>query len=1286
MSKDTKPQNLPEFSGDGQRPRAPDHDAQERPEAPGDPETPIGLEEVQRKASIYRASEDLSRLPGLNVPEEISRVKRGLLEGNRNALLAVAEYLWMEVAREDSELRDPLRRFIECNKSVRLLLPSPLLPILLFWKGDEGTKEWSILNVCELAGSGSPLVLSRGSGFFYNTHCRIRRGDLPHKEQSFLRGLLLYVSLGGSLDPMHANLLIYILSSPGVADPRLKFLSYKILLGTVVDIQGRRREEVRREYAAEVLEKALDSLLAQDLLGVLMQTRQDPPAYDILPLFTTWQAVRASVPHVSLAYKLSIFSLARKVKHPFVQRDALGELRRAYISKSLPLLEMLRVLPPGYVLENGAEDLVALIAEHTSRYATKRREDLTPEEWATVERLLLAWRVRSGQIPDSAVARLIPLTFLWARDASSSVAASAAAAAPASASVAFSRTSSRAVIKRGAEDLAASLLPRTQAMEMEGLRGSESIMCASLATRGAASSSVRPLFPPQFQVSGCAAPLRGIVETVELVCAYYRAFGALPAATDRFFLVVERYVKSMTNGEMVDLLFALVSLPAVDSVLSQMNHLVVNMDRTAAEVQGMGLGWIHELDITPATKTSLKATFLRNVIETYLFLRRGSKISASVLSAFAAQIRANGLEKDSALARVMDRASRLFEKSRDAHGASCELPVSPAPISSSATAALVESAGTECTISAVHDGFENPTREAVFTHVDFLRAVLSPPPVSPEDSRAQPGTAPESPGGFSTFAEYHGFFSPLIILETLAGMAQDLDASGAQSRAPGRIRGQVLGAARRDASVILKVRVPNRLLLAEGDLAEVVAGDTGAHLGRGLLSHAKGGPLDEVSVTLNDTCGRPPPEVELEILSNIITQLREYGALLRLQCLPLRPQILGNIPGASQRSTSGPAPRIIPGSFPVLSASCKQKVAEFTRGLNSSQRKAVRAALARDVTLIQGPPGTGKTRAISALVAHALLRGWRVALCAPSNAAVDMLVREASIWAETCGGIRWARVGSGESPSGARLIFCTLSMSGSSSLSRAEFDLVVVDEACQATEPSTLIPLRLKPSRFVLVGDPQQLPPTVLSGARGLKVSLFERLARTDPPILLDTQYRMHASISSFSAREFYGGALKDGIVRSSPLPLAFVDVAGEEEVGSRGEVSNREEALAASRVFECLSRKFEVVGAITPYKEQVSLISSMLGPGAEVSTVDGFQGQERDGIVFSAVRTRRIGFLSDFRRMNVALTRAKMSLVVIGSRSLLQQDPVWSRFIEHCLATSQVFTLDHVIGILSGS
>eukprot|EP00794_Sanderia_malayensis_P005020 gene5020-5678_t len=273
-------------------------------------------------------------------------------------------------------------------------------------------------------------------------------------------------------------------------------------------------------------------------------------------------------------------------------------------------------------------------------------------------------------------------------------------------------------------------------------------------------------------------------------------------------------------------------------------------------------------------------------------------------------------------------------------------------------------------------------------------------------------------------------------------------------------------------------------------------------------------------------------------------------------------------------------------------------------------------------------------------------------------------------------------------------------------LENEHFDLLIIDEAAQALEASCWIALPYA-NKCILAGDHQQLPPTIISkeaAKKGLEVTLMERVIKEfgEPVVkMLTTQYRMHNDIMTWPSNELYNGKLvADESVSShllsglpgveatenTEIPLLFVDTAGcfmyelqeetEESKGNHYEVSIVEElveSLVSSGV------KQEYIGVITPYNLQVELIRQALSskyPKIEVRSVDGFQGREKEAIVMSLVRSNEqgeVGFLKEDRRLNVAITRARRHLAVVGDSQTISHHSFLKSFFEYAIEHGEV-------------
>jgi predicted DNA helicase len=271
----------------------------------------------------------------------------------------------------------------------------------------------------------------------------------------------------------------------------------------------------------------------------------------------------------------------------------------------------------------------------------------------------------------------------------------------------------------------------------------------------------------------------------------------------------------------------------------------------------------------------------------------------------------------------------------------------------------------------------------------------------------------------------------------------------------------------------------------------------------------------------------------------------------------------------------------------------------------------------------------------------------------------------------------------------APVVVATLTGIDAPALAGCRFALAVVDEATQAVEPAVLLAL-LRADRAVLAGDHLQLPPTVISAAAqqgGLGVSLFERLAAGPAAaamVTLAEQHRMNEAIMAFPSRALYGGRLRaHPDVAHHALddrPLLLVDTAGcgfEEEVpeGSDSRHNPGEAEVAAREVERVLALGVGPanVAVIAPYDAQVQRLRQLLAPrveeGLEVDTVDGFQGREKEAVVLSLTRSNdagEVGFLADVRRMNVALTRARKKLLVVGDSATVSRHPFYEAFVRH--------------------
>uniref|UniRef100_A0A7S1Q674 AAA+ ATPase domain-containing protein n=1 Tax=Alexandrium catenella TaxID=2925 RepID=A0A7S1Q674_ALECA len=470
---------------------------------------------------------------------------------------------------------------------------------------------------------------------------------------------------------------------------------------------------------------------------------------------------------------------------------------------------------------------------------------------------------------------------------------------------------------------------------------------------------------------------------------------------------------------------------------------------------------------------------------------------------------------------------------------------------------------------------------------------------------------------------------------------------------------------------------------------------------------------------------------QLAKVTNLSTLIREFEALKAFPRINLKDTIINQDDSGFRRDTgtemqaapdlqASAGGTVEDGAGPAL-LHIPQRLEEWlVQMYNEPQRKAINdCRKVSGITLVQGPPGTGKTttavQIVSALVKYELV-DLPMLVTADSNTAVDNLVKGIGK-----SGLKVVRVGRPESIredvkqyaldgrwkelKKAEVVCATCIGASGSTLDKVRFSTVLIDECTQAAESAALVPIARGCQQCILIGDQCQLPPTVLSDVaenENLGESLFTRLVTQGVrPVLLDTQYRMHPLIAEFASAAFYNGRLQNGVShihRRPPegfpwpqrqMPVAFVNLERGEEKREGSSYINPTEAektlWALQEVCKGDHLGPEDVGLVTPYKGQVNLIKKLIRErpglqkfrsGLEVESVDGFQGQEKEVIIFCAVRNNRdgkVGFLSDWRRLNVMLTRARRGCIVIGSRSTLHQDALWQQWLSWATARGAI-------------
>ncbi|MEO9485562.1 MAG: AAA domain-containing protein [Ekhidna sp.] len=433
--------------------------------------------------------------------------------------------------------------------------------------------------------------------------------------------------------------------------------------------------------------------------------------------------------------------------------------------------------------------------------------------------------------------------------------------------------------------------------------------------------------------------------------------------------------------------------------------------------------------------------------------------------------------------------------------------------------------------------------------------------------------------------------------------------------------------------------------------------------------------------------------------------------------------------------------------------------------LNSGQNRAFDKIIhARDVAFVHGPPGTGKTTTLVKCIKEIVTVERQVLVCAPSNAAIDLLVErlgneglsvlrlghparltpdviENSLDVKISkhpdfGRLKEMRKQSEEYRALAgkykrnfgrqekqqremlykeakvlkrdsrtlenyiaeslvdrsQVIACTLTGSNHSLILERLFKTVFIDESSQALEAACWIPLN-RVQRVIMSGDHHQLPPTIKSreaAKEGLEETLFLKgiSNQEESKFMLETQYRMEVSIMNFSSTQFYNSKLKasSSVKSRSPLfnkAVYFVDTAGAGYVEKIKKETlstyNEDEANLLVNLIVDDRPVGLSIGVIAPYKAQVGILTKKIKESKEiaqyddnidVNSVDAFQGQERDAVYISFTRSNmegEIGFLKEYRRMNVAMTRARHRLVLVGDSATLGSDPFFNSLIEYC-------------------
>ncbi|WUR03546.1 DNA-binding protein SMUBP-2 [Vairimorpha necatrix] len=393
---------------------------------------------------------------------------------------------------------------------------------------------------------------------------------------------------------------------------------------------------------------------------------------------------------------------------------------------------------------------------------------------------------------------------------------------------------------------------------------------------------------------------------------------------------------------------------------------------------------------------------------------------------------------------------------------------------------------------------------------------------------------------------------------------------------------------------------------------------------------------------------------------------------------------------------------------PIFSAQPSLEIDYSDEFLNESQKMTICEIFNKKSYKIIGPPGTGKTRTVVEIITQLLKQNLKVLVAGPSNITIDNIIerflkskyfiennpifyrlgsslkgltkfnleeqilRKTNFIEKDKNEKNFKKIQNNLKKSyttdlveNTRIVFSTLF---SSLKEKTKFDWAIIDEACQSTDVESFLTL-IKADHFILVGDPNQLCPKTTSLFQKLDLKTF----------LLNLQYRMCPNLISFSNEMFYDKKIlshkKQSINLFDQSPMIFIDTDCSDfnETEDLNSKKNEGEALIICKIVKFLQNniknfKNDCIGIITPYSAQASLLKNFLDEDVEVKTVDGFQGREKDFIILSLVRSNNFGdfgFLDDFKRLNVAITRSKKGLIVIGDSQNFRKSEIFTKFFK---------------------
>ncbi|KAI5192910.1 hypothetical protein NECID01_2127, partial [Nematocida sp. AWRm77] len=969
----------------------------------------LWLESVPKKARIYSDVESLDSLCGLDLPSEIEYTAKGLAEGKKEAFLALVEYLWLELVDTHSLLWGPLEEFISKHTAIRVSLPSPIMPIIFFMSGRRLLKEWCMMNMYDLTNTAAHSLNLNGRNRFYQLHLEIQNNQSSISETQYLHGLYVFVCLGGVLCAPHTALLLKTIDEEA-CPVQTKFAVYKVFLAQVLDREGKIKPQTDESASTtKNILHVLESLLKSDMPAFLQAAHQAPSAINFLVIYTPWQILEASLqieavcaePVIALGKKLhaptAVLSFF-SLMHRLVNTNRLG-IASMFDAQSMQMLDT--------VISRGDSGILSFLATVTVSLIYNPPNGLLSVGKAVLLRICPLWikKLAEESPPQCIVEKFVFIAF-------------------------FQRIETvlyRYVSESDPTNMR-KLVVLINTLHQHTLQKLRTIPLESLAP------SIAPMALTVQLKKSVPVPVLQIVAVLNSISFVYKHTNMFPVHLEDFCSLIEKAADSAGWSDLFLLLSTLAELPMVSILLSQINYIIITMKAFTAE-PGIEKVFpvVFGLNLTKTTKVHLKSTFIKNVLELYLDTSQRKGDLQKMEQIVNAWLHANHIAKDPALTRLISRLSRTHAKHKDAFASEKMHPKMEIVMPVVASVPVPRVLNSEL------------LGRIPYTNEKFISFLLKPTTLPPYYSPKEK---------YACFEEYYNVFNRLLMQEAQAFLRNEQEDLGESKEVT---NGVVVGKTHKSNEVILQIKVENIAIFTTNNFIVLFNNDAGTVAGKGLVSSINK-PKACIHVRFSSIEFTNSFSAQVTILGSMSTILREYNAMLYLQFqdamrkrifdpqMPLRRFLMLPENGHADKAL-------------------QKSLGDIRASLNPAQKAVIAHVLTHDLTLVQGPPGTGKTTCISALILECLLKGLSVLVCAPSNAAVNMLVESIAPWRKYYSGpvIHIGEYKSSEElPLRRNLVFSTLSMSRSlffTNVAHSSYNVLIIDEACQATETSTLIPL-----------------------------------------------------------------------------------------------------------------------------------------------------------------------------------------------------------------------------------